>query len=255
MDEDVENLQRRFDYIDLIINIDGDNYSEEVLFNYTIYELERLYTDLSDNPQLSILSPPSMNNNQLNDRINTAMTTASNIAIQTTLNNQDNESDNSIEDETEDELEPENENDNQSNNEQDDDEDDQVPPLEDSLNSLVYTQSLGRGLRNNTTHQNIFQNLVATLLNRGNIINNQDDVKLKLKDEEYDRLPKYIKNINYHDDNVCNICLEDYKNMEIIVKLTCNHLYHDLCINNWLANESYKCPVCRVEQGESQVIE
>ncbi|KAH1045815.1 hypothetical protein J1N35_036599 [Gossypium stocksii] len=43
----------------------------------------------------------------------------------------------------------------------------------------------------------------------------------------------------------CVICLEEFKDGDSCRVLTkCNHLYHQLCIDEWLAKNS-RCPLCR----------
>lgn len=87
-----------------------------------------------------------------------------------------------------------------------------------------------------------------------NIIN-QQDVIMKLPENEYDELKKYIKGVDYNEDNECNICLDKYVDNEMIVELKCKHLFHDFCIYSWLSKQSYKCPVCRMEQGNPEKID
>lgn len=45
-------------------------------------------------------------------------------------------------------------------------------------------------------------------------------------------------------DDKCSICLEKYKEKEILRKLSCEHIFHYKCIDKWLENQ-YKCPICR----------
>ncbi|MFQ6646790.1 hypothetical protein Gotur_019869 [Gossypium turneri] len=43
----------------------------------------------------------------------------------------------------------------------------------------------------------------------------------------------------------CVICLEEFKDGDSCRVLTnCNHLYHQLCIDEWLVKDSH-CPLCR----------
>jgi hypothetical protein len=43
----------------------------------------------------------------------------------------------------------------------------------------------------------------------------------------------------------CNICLSDFKDEDSIRLIKCIHIFHKDCIDPWLLNESYSCPVCR----------
>jgi hypothetical protein len=44
----------------------------------------------------------------------------------------------------------------------------------------------------------------------------------------------------------CSICLGEYEEGEELVKLTCNHVYHDECISSWTSNH-VKCPLCNFD--------
>jgi len=43
----------------------------------------------------------------------------------------------------------------------------------------------------------------------------------------------------------CTFCLDDYNNDANIRQLKCEHIFHPHCIDPWVLNEDYKCPVCR----------
>ena len=45
--------------------------------------------------------------------------------------------------------------------------------------------------------------------------------------------------------DTCLICLDEFKEENIIRKINCDHIFHKECIDSWLLNESYKCPLCR----------
>ncbi|XP_059654305.1 uncharacterized protein LOC132301028 [Cornus florida] len=44
----------------------------------------------------------------------------------------------------------------------------------------------------------------------------------------------------------CSICLEMFCHGESIVSMPCYHLYHGICIHQWLKTSHY-CPLCRFE--------
>ena len=46
------------------------------------------------------------------------------------------------------------------------------------------------------------------------------------------------------ENKMCSICLEEYKNNDIIKKLPCNHIFHSECLKIWLSNKT-TCPICR----------
>ena len=52
----------------------------------------------------------------------------------------------------------------------------------------------------------------------------------------YDELPE----------NNCSICLEEFKNEDILKKLNCTHIFHKDCLGIWINNNNNKtCPLCR----------
>jgi hypothetical protein len=83
-----------------------------------------------------------------------------------------------------------------------------------------------------------------------NTLNNLEDVKITLSDEEFNKL-EIPDDISILKNKQCNICLEDlleendYSNIKTLTKLKCNHIYHRCCIKTWLTKQSTKCPVCR----------
>ena len=47
-------------------------------------------------------------------------------------------------------------------------------------------------------------------------------------------------------DTTCVICVEDYRIGERVKELPCRHIFHPLCIDEWLNNHSSLCPLCKV---------
>ena len=76
---------------------------------------------------------------------------------------------------------------------------------------------------------------------------NMGNVNKGLSKEKIKKLPIILfkKNI-FKDEDKCVICQEDYIENEKILKLTCGHIFHNNCIENWLIKEK-KCPFCKEE--------
>ena len=54
-----------------------------------------------------------------------------------------------------------------------------------------------------------------------------------------------------HPDDSCSICLGPFyekKSSKNVVRTTCNHLFHEKCLTEWLATKSV-CPLCRKGLG------
>jgi|TARA_Y100000389_G_scaffold184930_1_gene203816 hypothetical protein len=48
-------------------------------------------------------------------------------------------------------------------------------------------------------------------------------------------------------DNICSVCLEDFKDDDILKKLNCTHVFHKECLEPWLNNNNRNCPLCRTD--------
>lgn len=78
----------------------------------------------------------------------------------------------------------------------------------------------------------------------------QEDVKLIVPQDKLEQLPI----ITYEETNKlnssCACCCEEFKLETKVKKVLCGHLFCPECIDEWLSNHSYKCPVCREPAGE-----
>ncbi|KAK9948413.1 hypothetical protein M0R45_003989 [Rubus argutus] len=48
-----------------------------------------------------------------------------------------------------------------------------------------------------------------------------------------------------HSEETCAICLENYKDAEILKVLPCQHEFHSSCVDSWLTKWGTCCPVCK----------
>ena len=78
--------------------------------------------------------------------------------------------------------------------------------------------------------------------------NNYEDVLVTLDDKEFENLvsKKLEDKIEYD----CAVCLESMVKDETVTELKCNHTYHTSCIETYLKQYNYKCPVCRADVGK-----
>lgn len=89
---------------------------------------------------------------------------------------------------------------------------------------------------------NLINNFIIPVIN---IENEYESVKLTVSKEEINKLP--LKNF-YEiktDEKTCSICLEDFIQECKIREINCKHLFHSECIDKWLFENNYKCPICR----------
>lgn len=47
----------------------------------------------------------------------------------------------------------------------------------------------------------------------------------------------------------CSICLCEYEHAEKVLRLPCDHIYHESCLNSWTANH-FRCPLCNYDLME-----
>ena len=62
----------------------------------------------------------------------------------------------------------------------------------------------------------------------------------KPKHKNYEKI-NFNSETEYFDS--CTICLEDFNDKEKLLKLDCNHIYHEHCIKTWFKKKR-KCPNC-----------
>ena len=131
-------------------------------------------------------------------------------------------------------------------------------------NSLLTISRLHN--RHNLFHENstFFEgsNIILNYLNNllqeieNTRIENQEPVAIVITEEslnslevkKYSELDEDLKTKNQK----CMITLSDFKDDDVVRILPCKHIYLKEGIDEWLLNNSNKCPVCRKEAGESK---
>ena len=81
-----------------------------------------------------------------------------------------------------------------------------------------------------------------------------EPVKLTVSKEELDKIPVVsfqelspdVQKIN----GTCTICQNDFEKTDKVRSIKCNHVFHPECIDVWLLENSYKCPICRCEVAD-----
>lgn len=119
-----------------------------------------------------------------------------------------------------------------------------------SNNISNITNNLQNGMSNNI--QNVSNNdILSTLfgvLFQDIDVNDMEDVKVTLDEDKFNKLFTETINESNKEKYVgkeCNICMDEYKTDNIIIRLGCNHVFHKDCIKHWLCDERVTCPVCR----------
>jgi hypothetical protein len=80
---------------------------------------------------------------------------------------------------------------------------------------------------------------------------NMEDVKNVINSEELSQLPiKTYEEVDKEKHKTCAICLEDYDKESQLRILKCDHSFHKDCVDKWLTDCDYKCPVCRDDSNK-----
>jgi hypothetical protein len=82
-----------------------------------------------------------------------------------------------------------------------------------------------------------------------NGISFSDPVKLVLTKNELNALPVSVYCKTNESDSCC-VCMMEFENEDIIRKLQCVHIFHRMCIDQWLTKQSHECPMCKHSAGK-----
>ena len=99
---------------------------------------------------------------------------------------------------------------------------------------------------------NQLQNSFANPLNEAAAEEEDDfeDILVTLDDKELDSFPK--RKLTKKLEEKCSICMVGFDVDDEVYDIKCNHLFHTDCLNTYLKNYGYKCPVCRTELGKTK---
>jgi hypothetical protein len=108
-----------------------------------------------------------------------------------------------------------------------------------------------------------FSNLLNMIFNRRPM----QDYPIVLKPEDFNNLielkfeditnkttddPRFVKIKEITND--CSICMDPYEPTTMVKLLPCGHYFHTMCIDKWLKECDFKCPICRAPCGESKAL-
>jgi len=79
-------------------------------------------------------------------------------------------------------------------------------------------------------------------------IPHMEDVVTTLDESDADKLKKY--KLDSKKEEKCSVCMTDMDKDQQVCDLPCSHTFHDDCIQPWLTQYNYKCPICRKEVGK-----
>lgn len=101
---------------------------------------------------------------------------------------------------------------------------------------------------------NIFNTIMSNTESTNYNPSEYEDVVVTLDDQDYNKLEsiKYSDLKNKDEEKKCSICLVDFEDNDMLLKLPCYHYFHRQCVEEWLKEYDYKCPVCRHECGKTK---
>ena len=124
-------------------------------------------------------------------------------------------------------------------------------------NNIIFNNrnnnNLNNNRSNNSNNNNDNSNILNRIRNRYYYPNERSLSyygvgKIKINKIKEKLSKNKIKNINNLEDNKknCIICLEEFKNRQMIYTLPCQHIFHVNCLNKEIKLRQ-KCPICRKE--------
>jgi hypothetical protein len=114
----------------------------------------------------------------------------------------------------------------------------------------LHEETVSRTIRNQSTNQNQFINLISGILEHSNLensnLNNQEEtfVPLSIENRDFFEECKYSTILIPLNTN-CPISFDTFnENDDVIVIKKCNHIFKKTSLERWL-ERSYCCPYCR----------
>lgn len=98
-----------------------------------------------------------------------------------------------------------------------------------------------------TYNTEILMSVINNLLNEPH---EYTDVVTTLDEDEFSKIQSYKQETDT--DTQCSICFDNLIKDNMVSCLPCTHKYHSDCINTYLKEYNYICPICRAEVGKSK---
>ena len=119
-----------------------------------------------------------------------------------------------------------------------------TPINNNSGSSIVFEYS------NLIDNNNLLGQLMNQIINTTNVNQPQEDINVTMDKEDINNLE--ILRYNEEENSNCSICLMDVVKDDYYYKINCGHFFHRKCLEKWLEEYNYVCPVCRKELGKSK---
>ena len=87
------------------------------------------------------------------------------------------------------------------------------------------------------------ENYIVNRIHRGNQRNQRNNNRRPLNNIDINSLNTLVV-CDELPDNTCSVCLDEFKDEDVLIKLNCEHIFHKDCLEPWL-NDNRNCPLCR----------
>jgi len=125
-----------------------------------------------------------------------------------------------------------------------------------SLNQLMaqnmfqYINFINGNLQNHWVNNPVNHGSLMSVIN--GLVNNNNqsyqNVVVSMDDKDLEKLESIELDSNL--DSNCSICMGQMEKGNFVTKLVCTHTFHTDCIQTYLKEYNYKCPICRIELGK-----
>ncbi|KAL4216496.1 hypothetical protein ACF0H5_024219 [Mactra antiquata] len=126
------------------------------------------------------------------------------------------------------------------------------PPVPPSFGNIQMRLQLdARRMMFNATRPPTYEELLHIEERLGNVNRgaSQDMIEQNTLPHQYKKMKRSVDDEDNDDDSQiekCTICLSEFEDGEDVRRLPCMHLFHIVCVDQWLGMNK-KCPICRVD--------
>ncbi len=115
------------------------------------------------------------------------------------------------------------------------------------INSIIHNQGIIDNINNNNQNlpqtERVNNERIDRNRNQNMRLNSNRNIRIGLTQNEIDRIPNETFNNQFNYENIkCIICLNEFKNGDLLKRLGCLYIFHKNCITLWLRRKKV-CPI------------
>lgn len=122
----------------------------------------------------------------------------------------------------------------------------------ENLNNYSNVNNINNDVNNNirNIYSSLFtnpENIEVTLFNNGQREVNMEDVQVfpSLRTLRESSTVNIFRDLETNQET-CSICRDNFSELSVVRKLSCDHIFHIECIDTWFET-NIRCPLCRVD--------